>query len=254
MSNSLYTFYSLGIVVEDKERESVKLVVTPTEVLPNAKGKLGDYKIPPKVSQEKLVKGNHTSNKTGDGKLTAVWLAGENSQRTTPPNMRKGERVMIYTYADTQLYFWRAIEIKEDLRRLEDVSYKFGNLSKIGGTWGKDGAWTFRVNTFDKYASFTTTTSDGESFSYEFKIDAKAGTVSVKDNKNQHFTLNTADGTFTAKANNHIILDAPLTTIKGDCKVDKNVKVDGNHSTGGSAKIGGSLHVNGIRTSGCRGC
>lgn len=232
MEQSLYKFYTVGIVTQHKERKSVKIKFAPAEITPDIKGNLSTYKQAPKVSQAKLAKGTHTSQHVADDQMEAIWLQGYNSQRVTPPDVRQGEKVFIYTYGDSMQYFWVSTEIDQTLRRHEHVIWKFGNRTKPLQPWGDDGCWTLEVNTYpnEKMIRLKTGKGDGEKYSFDLSLDIMSGVVSLKDGNKQSVNLNSESGSISAKANNSISLDAPNISLNGECSISKNLNVRGNFS------------------------
>ena len=105
LKESLLKIYAIGYVAKDIEEDSMYVDIYPAESLNTHTGEL---------NEENIV---HTTTKDVEGKvisinidksrlLTAKWIPINQSNRVTPPNVCKGETVLIYNYAGTDKYFW----------------------------------------------------------------------------------------------------------------------------------------------------
>src|SRR5690606_33886982 len=52
--------------------------------------------------------------------ISATWLPGA-TNRVSPPNVRRGERVELFTVGDTGKYYWRPLGLDDHLRKLETI-------------------------------------------------------------------------------------------------------------------------------------
>lgn len=251
---SIFKFYSEGVVLKDKERSSWEIEVSPVETLLGVEGNLSQYKEERQVSQTTLSGQPLRSGKSTDAKITAAWFPGFNSNRATPPDVRQNERVLLFTYGNTQRYFWTSTVLDSKLRRNEHVTYKYGNKKKPLDDWGKDGAWEIDVNTYEKTLHVKTTQSDGESYAYTVKLDAKKGNFYVSDQNGQHFTLDSKGGTFTAKVSDRIILDAPTTLVTGDLVVKKSGLIHGKLNVLSTITAAAKVITKLVITGKCKGC
>ena len=101
-----YRFYSLGIVVVDKEEGSDTITVTPIEDFSMELGELSstDRKKESTTANSAGVK--KTSNIEGGSTVEARWVPLSNHNRDNAPDVYRSETVMLYKYADTQDYYW----------------------------------------------------------------------------------------------------------------------------------------------------
>ena len=202
--------YSLGIVTENKAIGKDEIQVTPIEEFSFEQGK-----IVPDTRK-------HTSNlpdtrgvvKKADIKgsaiLTAKWIPFGNANRDTAPDVCKSETVLIFRYADTQKYYWDTIFREPMLRRKEHVRYSFSN--KPDGIDPYDGSSSYWVeySTVGQYIHLHTSDNDGEPCTYDVKIDAKAGNLSIQDNLGNSLQLNSAAGHLQAQTNTSVYFKTPL--------------------------------------------
>lgn len=223
--------YSLGIVVEHKPRGSSTLLVSPIETL-NIQDE-GNIREASKAFKGTIPDSTNSSFKTeqtATNYIRAKWLPLGASNRTTPPDVRAGETVLIYKFANVEEYFWEDAMTEPELRRLEDVLYSYSNLADGSAPHDLESSYWVRVNTKDKYIHLHTTTSDGEPFEYDIKIDTALGNIKINDS-----------------VGNDIKLDSPTNTVEINTQHECNITTatNINLTTGSTVKIvAGSLaHV-----------
>ncbi len=174
--------YSLGIVIEDKQRGSDLISVLPIEELPLTDGLVKDVKRDFKaktVNAKSVIK---TSEVKGDLKLIAKWIPFGHSNRISSPDVIKNETVILFRFADTEEYYWTTIFREPSIRRLESVLYAFGNLAKGMEAFDKESSYWFEVSTHDKYIKLHTAKSDGEPYEYDVTFNTETGFIEIKDN------------------------------------------------------------------------
>lgn len=246
--------YSLGIVVEDKARNSDIIQVYPVEQLPMIDGKVSDFKPKYKATLPDA-KGTLKSSKVeAAAVIEAKWIPYSHSNRMTSPDVIKNETVLIFRFADTEEYYWTTVFREPSIRRKETVVYAYGNKSAPLDTWDKNSSYWLAVSTHDKYMHLHSSKSDGEPFEYDIKVDTRNGSVEVKDDVGNFFKLDSRPGKITATAKKDIELNAPTVTINcqrlvnnASSSVKNNTPVvnnSGNVNTAGNQNIGGSSWAN----------
>lgn len=246
--------YSLGIVVEDKPRNSDVIKVYPIEQLPMIDGKVSEFKPKYKATVPDAKGTLRTSNVEAAAVIEAKWFPYGHSNRMTSPDVIKNETVLIFRFADTEEYHWTTVFREPSIRRKETVVYAFGNKEAPLDPWDKNSSYWYSVSTHDKYVHLHTTKSDGEPFEYDIKIDTKNGSVIINDDVGNFVKLESKPGKITATAKKDIELNAPTVTI--NCKnlnvnasssinnKTPTVNNSGNVNTGGNQNIGGSSYAN----------
>lgn len=185
---SLLQPWSYGVVAENKPRSDgkggiqTKILVTPIEKLPFLDGQI---KSNPKTieSQGKDAYGQaYHSSATTDLTVVADWLRGENTGRRTPPDVRRGERVQLYRYGDTDKYYWKSLGLDDHLRKGETVIYSLSGTTdeKTDGTH-PDNSYYLEASTHDGHIRISTSKSNGEKAKYNFLFDTKNGKVVLND-------------------------------------------------------------------------
>lgn len=198
--------YSIGIVVKDKIQGDNKILVTPIETLnQQEKGKLestgrkfeGVVKNP---DSKEFTSSNFSANY-----FVAKWISLATSNRVTAPDVRAGESVLLYKFADIEEFFWEDMKLEDDLRRLEDVTYRFGGIDKGNkGNLDKDNSYWIRVNTYDKYIKLHTSMSNGEPFGYDIEINTGSGFIKITDNSGNDITLDSPTDTITVNSDKDV--------------------------------------------------
>ncbi len=190
MHKSLLHYYSMAIVAENAVVGSKDIVVLPIEMFPYFDGELKE-----EVGEE-VHKGVDAADRPYTIKvktkrtIPATWWQFASTHRDTAPNVRKGERVLIWQYADTDEYRWASLGEDDGLRRLETILWLFSgtkdeNVTKLT----TDNSYSAYVSTHDKVIRILTTKKDGEPYAYTIEIETKSGKVTIKDDIGNEFFL-----------------------------------------------------------------
>lgn len=266
-------FYSLGIVAANKKLTEDLIEVTPIEEFPMLDGEITDNI---EQYEAKFQNANEEPFKV-DVKTTASikakWLPINNSNRRTSPDVRRGEHVVLYRFADTDEYWWNTLKNDNRIRRLETVIYSFNNLSVENKEDDADSSYWLEVSTHRKIMHVHTSKNDGEPFAYDIQINAKDGKIVITDDVGNYFVLNSkenhirlenATGSFAELNKGNVNINAPeninmlaskLTMqISGEINMTagtinrfaNSLNDMGNTSSmGGNTTIKGNLSVNG---------
>jgi len=253
------TLYSMGIVRVDKSRNSDYIDVIPIERLSMLDGDLNG------PDQSRVMKGNlpdhsgviRTSEVTSENYLSAKWIPYGGSNRISSPDVVKGETVLIFTYADTNDYYWTTVFREPSLRRLETVMHGYSDLSGKG-TFDKNSSYYMEVSTHDKYIHLHTSKSDGEPYEYDVVLDTENGSLTISDDINNRIVLNSELSTVDIVTNTSVNITTPKVTmnvteleVNGHSTFNGDVVTNGSVSTSGSSTVGGTSHSTGdISTSG----
>lgn len=190
-------FHCVGLVVADKERESMVAKISPIEIMPLMSGKMAlneeelEHKGMDSFQREYEVKVKHSNA------IDCKWLPW-GSNRVTAPDLVMGERVAIYRYADSDVYYWKELGLDDNLRRMETVRYLFAaNKDRESlDDRSPDNSYLLEVSAHDKLITLKTTNLNDEPYTYVWQ-------------------LNTADGlwVFTDDVGNYLQLDSKETVI-----------------------------------------
>jgi hypothetical protein len=178
---SKFELYSLGIAIEDKKPNLWELKVCPIEHLTMVSGPLTKtFNVKSSLPNAKGVV--ETKEATGEQSIVAKWTPIHTSNRQTPPDVRASEHVLIYTYGDTNEYYWSTVFSEPSLRKLEEVYYVYSNVSAQGQSFDLKSSYWVCISTLNKKIHVHTCKNDGERVAYDLLIDTKRGMLSVTDN------------------------------------------------------------------------
>jgi len=187
MQASCFKSVSLGIVAENKKmadssgRINRVISVTPIEDFSMTNGEI-------RSNPEQLeASGTDASGKAFssavpvDQVVEATWVPFL-SNRLTPPDVRRGERVQLWRSGDADKYYWSTMGLDDHLRKLETVIFAFSATTDEGQTeLDLDNCYYFEVSTHNKTITLQTSASNGEPFRYTAQINAGEGAFLVED-------------------------------------------------------------------------
>lgn len=191
---------SLGKVMEDLELGTDVLLVGLMEVNSAGSGAA--------VSDSRTLEargtdseGKEYSVKTNtDNVVKAKWLRW-GSQRITPPNIRRLERVQVYQFADKDEYYWEDLGLDTHMRRLETVVYGFNNNPDATKAATPDPATmhTIEVSAHSKQMTLRTCKTQGEPTAYVFQFNLGAGAVTLADDLGNVLSLDSTEAIWALK-------------------------------------------------------
>lgn len=127
--------------------------------------------------------------------VSATWF-GDGTNRATPPDLRRGDRVEILQYAEVDKFYWRARPLPgTSTRKLETVTHFFSNTQdESDNTPSAANSWFQEVSTHNKTWTTKTNKNDGEAYEYTQQIDAKNGNVVLSaDDVGNYVQMNSKD-------------------------------------------------------------
>ena len=125
--------------------------------------------------------------------LPAEWLPFD-TNRITAPDLRIGERVMIWQYAGADKYYWSSIGKDDNLRKLESVIWAISaTMDETDTTLTRDNTYFISISSHDKALEISTSSMNGEPFRYNIKLDTEAGNLVVKDTDGNSLVWDTAN-------------------------------------------------------------
>lgn len=198
-------FYSVGEVAKNKELDSDLIEVAALEDNSYMEGELTDQ-IEKVEGEGKDAEGNsfNTTVETTNT-IKAKWLSFTDTNRMTSPDVRRGEKVVIWRFGDTDQFWWCTEQQDRKLRRLETVIWGFSNCSKENEESNHSNMYWLEISTHRKNIRFHTSKNDGEPFAWDIQLDTKKGVFVIDDNdggyffydaKNRHFRFENKDKSF----------------------------------------------------------
>lgn len=196
---SLFRVVSIGYAAENKPLTTSELEIYPAELMPYAHGELTNDQTEIKDSGTDGFDQKYTVKVSTSNCIRAKWLQW-GSNRVTAPDVRRGERVLIWQYADADVYYWTSCGLDDFLRRLETVVWAFSNtkdesVKQLNPT----NSYFIEVNTHKKHLTIHTCKSDGEPFAYTIQLNTKEGVFTLADDDSNYIEFDSAERKITAK-------------------------------------------------------
>lgn len=252
VENSKFHIKSIAYAAENLELGSTKLEVSPVEALGYMQGEVTTDR---DVMEETGVDayGNaYTAKIETSNAMVAEWLQW-GSNRITPPNIRRGERVLLWQYAQEDKYYWSAMGLDDHLRRLETVTYAWSN-TKDEETQKLDPSNSYyaEVNTHSKVVNFRTNMNDGEPHAYLIQLNTKDGCLTVTDDIGNTFGINSAvNQVWLENADkSYVILDRKSIHINAPEEINisaksVNIKTQSNNIQSSNTDIKSNVNIQG---------
>lgn len=187
MQNSKFNIYSYGLVAEPKILSSREILITPLETMPFFDGEIrGDEANIQDQFKDKDGR-PYSVEVMSDHTLKAEWLPMGNDNRATPPDVRRGERVIIYRYEQNDKFYWQSTGQDQGKRRLESVIWRFSDTVDESTTVLTDtNSYWIEVSTHKQIIQLQTVKNNGEKAAYGLQFDSKEGKFTLKDDLGNH--------------------------------------------------------------------
>lgn len=226
---SLFRFFSFGIVTEDKYRTTDMIKVFPTEHFTNVDMNVTKDTLETGSLQD--FNGDYVDFKVKKGTIiNAKWLGMGRGNRVTSPDMTKGEIVMIYKFADADLFYWEDCYNESDVRKLESMVVALSNTPEGNTELNLDNSYYLAFSTHDKHLRIHLSKNDGEATSYDIEVDAKKGIFYLLDGEGNKINLDSLAGKLTSDINNEVETNTKKFVVNADI-VELNCKNYTNNAT-----------------------
>ena len=239
---SLFRTMSIGTAAENLPLDSEFLEIAPQEQLPMLNGELTQAPTEYEARSSDANNVAYEEKQMTTSTLRARWKGLYQPNRMTPPNIRRGEQVLIFQYADADEYFWDAMGNSQN-RRMETVVFAFSATpDEDAGEMTPENSYTVEISAHHKQLAIKTSAANGERTTYEVAIDAGDGNVKVVDGEDNGFVLDTpnkqlklynGDGSFVEVVGKTINIEAETVNVKG-------TKIN---TTGEKTQTGNQTHV-----------
>ena len=182
-------FYSFGRAANNKALNSKELQVTPIEQLSMLDGELISLPFDSEVTGQTAGGAEYGAKVILDTALTATWFP-LSSNRTTAPDVRRGERVLIWRYKDTDQYYWTETGWDDHLRRLETVHYRFSaTTDEAADMEDASNYYHLQISTHEGMIHVETSNKNKEKAVYAIQINTKDGLIVVTDDHGNFLQL-----------------------------------------------------------------
>ncbi len=220
--------WSIGTVAANKSIDSRDIQVTLRELSGFMDGIMADN-IDNLETTTQTKDGTTEINQTQTSTvITATWLP-YNTNRVTAPDVRKGERVIVYRLENTQRYFWTPMGLDDKYRKLETVIYAFSANPDISvHELSIEKCYFFEISGHNKTTTFSTSQANGEVTKFLVQFDGAKGTITVKDSHGQEVFISALDRVIQAVNGDgtKVLLDRTEATIDAPTVVYVNAGTD----------------------------
>lgn len=243
-TQSQFQIYSIGIAASNKHLDSDTLYVVPLEIAPFGDGELDSELEEFEGGGKDRLDQEYTVKVNSDRAVEADWLRITHTNRRTSPDVRRGERVMLYRHSDSGDLLWDSMGMDDHLRRRETVIYSWSATQEEGANaTDPENCYSLEICTHTKQATFRTVKADEEPFAYTFQFNTGDGVVTLTDDVGNLIRLDSAatkitvinkDGTYTHWDKEDIKMYAPNDVdLTADNDIDITAGVDLNIEVGG---------------------
>lgn len=147
--------------------------------------------------------------------IIAEWLPLD-SNRVDAPNIRRGERVILWQFGDTDKYYWTPTGFDDNVRRLETLIARISNTTdESDKTITPANSYWFEMSSHTKQITLATSKSNGEAFAYTIQVDTAGSRVTITDDTNNFIELSSSDNKITLHNadETHVVLDKTNMTL-----------------------------------------
>ncbi len=204
---SMLVPYSIAYVAANKPLNSTLIEATVVEEMPIQSGEIGDntteYNTVGVDSEGKFYQTATNMKQT----VTAEWLPIGSSNRMTPPDVRRGEFIMLYKFADADKYYWNTLKNDLNYRKLETVIFAFSATQNESAKPDPTNSYVFEISTHKGTISLRTSKANSEPFSYDLTLNTKEGHFSIQDDVGNVVGLHSADTRILARNKDETLVD-----------------------------------------------
>ena len=235
-----------GIAAADKEFHSRKLRVYLNEVLPFHTDKLEATEIVNTVKTSDNNAGTYEGETTTKNYIEAEYM-DLFSNRVHPPDVRRGEQVILVNMEDSDTYFWYSAGRDDNLRRTERMRLAVSDDVAFQKELDDDNTWYIEFDTLhNKKLVISTANSDTShpvKYRYRIEIDADKDTLFICDNNNNEIRINSdipqiylrnKDNSIVDINKKNIVIAAPEDIIlKAGRQIVRDAPIETNQNTKG---------------------
>lgn len=193
MNASKLQIYSLALVAANKALSSKVIEATPIEHVPMINGEVSDNVAQYSGGATDAAGAAYNDSVATTITVKATWLPIGGSNRITAPDVRRGELVMLYRFADADEFFWATLKDDMSLRKLETVIFAFSGTTKEGSTPGINNTYFLEISTHNKLIHFHTSNDNGEPYMYDIQINTGTGFIQIQDDDGNFFKFDSVE-------------------------------------------------------------
>lgn len=190
---SKFHFHSVGTVAANKKLTQKTIEVVLDEQFSYIDGEVTDNKKEVEETSTDYAGEKWKVKLDTTPTVMAHWLPLGCASRQTAPDVRRGETVMIFKYADTDQYWWMEMMQYKHIRRLETIVWSISNNAEEDVQDDPDSTYWVEWSTHRQVMRIHTSKSNGEPFVYDIEINAKEGRIVIKDDDDNYIFMDSAE-------------------------------------------------------------
>lgn len=185
-------FFSIGIVAANKALASREIEVTPVEELPMLDGEISTNADTQDTKATDASGKAYSASVQTQVTIKATWLRFGSANRMTPPDVRRGEVVMIYQFGDADSYYWVVLKDDSRLRKLETVIWAISATTDESKPTDASVSYYFEVSSHNKLIHIHTSKANEEPFEYDIQLNTGEGSFTITDDAGNYVRLDSA--------------------------------------------------------------
>jgi hypothetical protein len=185
--------YSIGVVAANKKLGSKEIEVIASEDSPMLNGEVTDSISNYTASAKDADGGAYHVDIKATASIQATWLPLGSDNRLTAPDVRRGESVVLYRFADSDKFWWTTLHCDMKLRKLETVIYGFSATMDESATPSAENMYFLEVSSHQKHIHFHTSKANGEPYAYDIQINTGLGFIRIQDDAGNYFSFDSKE-------------------------------------------------------------
>ncbi|WNV45806.1 baseplate assembly protein [Aeromonas phage AerS_266] len=239
--------YGVGTVMQDKDNDSDEVFVHCPGIFSGADGE-ALATVEEKKTDIKTPTGDATSSfGLSSNGIPCKWMAF-NTNRITPPNVRKGSKVVVYKFSGSNQYRWMYFGM-DGTMRLETVVYAWSSSPNVNenSPLTPDNYYILMISTHTGKIQLLTGQGNGEKASYALTLDTANAIFSLTDSEENLMALNTMEHTWSFSNQEKSVIAIDKKKILISCEEQLAIKAKENitiHTKTLDVEVGQTFNLN----------
>lgn len=188
MNNSKFNILSIAEVANDKVKDALDVDSYLLEIIPDMTGNTNEEQVLSSMS-ESYTKKVKSANVKKTKLIKSRWFPLSDPNRVTPPDVCKGEKLLIFDFAGVDDYLWTTFQSTPSYRKLEKAVWMFSDNPSMESKNTMEDAYTFMIDTYDRQVHFHTATANGEYTTWDMQWDTYLGQFTLIDGKKNEIQI-----------------------------------------------------------------
>lgn len=188
-TQSQLRFYSIGLVANNKPLSTDIIQAAPIEALTMLDGELVSNPTDVETSGTDSQGSSYNTKVKMDNAVDAKWWP-MNSNRRTAPDVRRGERVILWQYGDTDEFYWTETGWDDHLRKLETVIFSISaTMDEEADSFDPNNCYSLEMSSHTGQITLRTSKANQEHCVYVIQINTKDGRILMTDDVGNEIEL-----------------------------------------------------------------